>query len=148
MTPTSELRDELRDNVQEPVLPGMSDTDTAFRDAELDRYLLASGSIEEASWRAWEAKAVKVLTPGALVESQVGSERLKFLGPLDLRKAYLEEAARWQARIPVADGGATGTMLAVTVCGPEVAGVTVPANRGIWDPEHPCSTDASRLWTD
>jgi hypothetical protein len=84
VTPTDDLRLTLRMNLDETIPPGGTDADTMFTDAEIDNLLTQSQTIEEASWRGWVVKCMRLTLQalesggGALVQFQMGSEQFKW----------------------------------------------------------------------
>jgi hypothetical protein len=84
VTPTDDLRLTLRMNLDETITPGGTDADTMFTDVEIDNLLTQSQTIEEASWRGWVVKCMRLTLQalesggGALVQFQMGSEQFKW----------------------------------------------------------------------
>jgi hypothetical protein len=84
MTPTDDLRLTLRMNLDEVIDAGETAADTLFSDAEIDNLLLQSQTIEEASWRGWVVKCMRLSMQalesggGGLVSAQMGSEQFKW----------------------------------------------------------------------
>jgi hypothetical protein len=96
VTPTAELREALRALLAEEIPAGGSDADTRFRDAAIDGLLLAAATLTEAAAQGWLRKAAMALDDrGGLVESQVGSERLRFVGPEEFRAHALAMAGQF-----------------------------------------------------
>jgi hypothetical protein len=72
-------------NLDEVIGAGETAADTMFSDAEIDNLLLQSQTIEEASWRGWVVKCMRLSLEalnggggGALVSAQMGSEQFKW----------------------------------------------------------------------
>lgn len=151
MEPTAALQLELRTNTEERIPPGGTAADTMFSDDEVEDFLELSGSIQEATWRAWRTKALRYLAPGTLVSATVGSESLKFQDPKDLAKLAAEQAEYWFGLIPVGattPGANLGTGLALVVEGPDLPGITThPVTRVPYPTAAAYSDDISRLWT-
>lgn len=105
MTPTDALRVQLRAYVNERIPEGGTAADTRFADADLDRILEDSSSIEEAACKAWREKAVLVFEENkGVVEKRVGSEVLKLITPADKRDHALEMADYFCSLAPVPAG--------------------------------------------
>src|SRR5262245_31787177 len=102
MTPTDDLRLTLRMNLDETIPPGGTDADTMFTDAEIDNLLMQSQTIEEASWRGWVIKGIRLATAtaGGLVQAQMGSENFKWADPSDILDFCKDMAKFWYDQIP------------------------------------------------
>lgn len=150
MDPTDTLRRVLRGNLEERIPPGGSQTDTLFANDEIDELLIDSGSIEEASWRGWLRKGLRVLQPGTLVSANMGSETFKFQDPAALQKIAQGQADYWYGLIPPGDVPASvvpGSRV-IEVAGPVLPGINAPATDGLSWRSIRLSGDASRLWGD
>lgn len=108
MTPTDDLRLTLRMNLNEPIPSGGTDADTMFTNAEIDNLLIQSQTIEEASWRGWVVKCMRLQLQaletggGVLVQAQMGSEQFKWsegaaVNITDICKSMVEY---WWNQIP------------------------------------------------
>lgn len=87
MTPTSELRTQLRALIDEAIPPGGTDADTRFSDAEIEAFLLAAATLNAAAAAGWMAKAGKAAGErGGLIEVGVGTERMRWISPVDYRE--------------------------------------------------------------
>ncbi len=101
MTPTPELRAELRELIDEVIPPGGTDTDTRFTDAQIDVLLTATSHIYEAAANGWARKAARAMSErGGLEESQAGNERLKFVSLKDYRDHCLAMAKMYRDMVP------------------------------------------------
>lgn len=106
MTPTDELRVQLRALLNESIPSGGADSDTRFSDDEIDAFLEVSSSINEAAWHGWVAKATRVFEEdGGVLEKRVGSEVLKLISPKDKAEFAWGMAGYYENLIPVEAGG-------------------------------------------
>lgn len=97
MTPTSELRAQLRVLADESIPAGGSDADTRFTDAELDQILTAASSVESAAAEAWRRKAARAFSErGGIERSSVGDERTEFASLAAYRDHCLRMAAMFE----------------------------------------------------
>ena len=100
MTPTAELREELRELLDEVVPEGGTESDTRFTDAQLDRLLGKSRNIYAAAAEGWTRKAAMLQRElGKIEQYGVGSENYKIVNlttainaALSMAKAYREMA--------------------------------------------------------
>ena len=101
MTPTPEMRAELRELIDEVIPAGGTEADTRFTDAQLDALIEKASVIEEAAAAAWERKGLRAMSErGGLQESQVGSERMKFVTIESYRDHCFAMAAYFRGKIP------------------------------------------------
>lgn len=101
MTPTPELRTELRELIDEVIPPGGTEADTRFTDAQIDALLVAATDINEAAANGWTRKAAKAMSErGGLQESQAGNERLKFVTLESYRDHCLQMAEMFRGLVP------------------------------------------------
>lgn len=85
MTPTDELREELRELLDEEIPEGGADQDTAFTDARLDRIIQSASSLYAAAAEGWRRKAAKIQKRlGDIVSYTTGAEQYE---RIDLSKA-------------------------------------------------------------
>lgn len=85
MTPTDELREELRELLDEEIPEGGTDQDTAFTDARLDRLLQSASNLYAAAAEGWRRKAAKIQKRlGDIASYQTGAEQYE---RVDLSKA-------------------------------------------------------------
>ncbi|MFY9495934.1 MAG: hypothetical protein WAP29_02305, partial [Halanaerobiales bacterium] len=76
MTPTAELREELRELLDEVIPAGGADSDTRFTDAQLDRILAKTRNIYAAAAEGWTRKAAMVQREiGQIKSYSVGQEK-------------------------------------------------------------------------
>ena len=76
MTPTAELREELRELLDEVIPEGGAESDTRFTDAQLDRLLGKSRNIYAAAAEGWTRKAAMFQREMGQIKSySVGQER-------------------------------------------------------------------------
>lgn len=84
MTPTEDLRTELRELLDEVIPEGGSDSNTRFSNTQIEALLTAASDINEAAANGWIKKAVRAMSErGGLQETQAGDEKHKFI---DLEK--------------------------------------------------------------
>lgn len=57
MTSTAELREELRELLDEAIPDGGTESNTRFKDTQIDKLLTAARNIEDAAYRGWLRKA-------------------------------------------------------------------------------------------
>lgn len=101
MTPTQELRMELRELIDEVIPVGGTETDTRFTDEQLDALLSKARCIEEAAAEAWERKGLRAMSErGGLEESQAGNEKLKFISIEAYRDHCFQMAAYFREKVP------------------------------------------------
>jgi hypothetical protein len=78
MTPTADLRTELRELIAEEIPAGGTAADTQFADARLDSILTASVGLYAAAAECWRRKAAKLMAKLGDVESYaIGQEQTK-----------------------------------------------------------------------
>jgi hypothetical protein len=129
MTPTDDLRLTLRMNLDEVIPPGGTDADTMFTDAEIDNLLSQSQTIEEASWRGWVLKGMRVAMSavGGLETAQMGSENFRWASASDFLDLAKQMAGYWWDQIPTGmtpDVGGTGIILSIAPV--PMPGINVP----------------------
>lgn len=95
MTPSPELRDQLRLLVDESIPAGGTDADTLFTDREIDLLLNASPTLEQAAAAGWRLKAQRQMNPSAVVQARFGSESFTFVSPDKLAAFALDMAQRF-----------------------------------------------------
>lgn len=136
MTPTPQLRIELRGNLDERIPPGGTDTLTAFPDEEIDELLLVSQSVPEASWRGWMRKGVRVASGGGMTKVTFGTEAFSFTDPLKLADLAQKQAEYWYGLIPtdLLPVVSTAPAYAVGVCEAEMPGINTPVKPRGYDP--------------
>lgn len=138
MDPTPELvallRRKTAERIKDPVADPTGALTTNYSNTDLEGFLLAAGSIEEAAYMVWVEKAGLYLEGNAIVvETAIGSEKLKFASAIDRHKYAVQMADYYYGLIPDLEG--TGTsVIAEAAPDPDLFG----------DPE-PQFTDISRL---
>lgn len=101
MTPTDELRTQLRRMVDEAIPAGGSDTDTRFTNAEIDELLTDASVIEDAAAEGWFRKAARAMSErGGLESSQAGDEAFKFVSIEAYRDHCLAMYQAYKQRTP------------------------------------------------
>lgn len=76
MTPTAELREELRELLDEVIPEGGTESDTRFTDAQLDRILAQTRNIYAAAAEGWTRKAAMAQREiGQIKSYSVGQEK-------------------------------------------------------------------------
>ena len=132
MTPTDDLRLTLRMNLDEVIPEGGTDADTLFTNAEIDNLLIQSQTIEEASWRGWVVKGIRLAmsTAGGLISAQMGSEQFKWSDPSDLLDFCKQMAEYWWNQIPPGQspevGGVAGGARILSIAAVPMPGINVP----------------------
>ena len=130
MTPTDDLRLTLRMNLNEVIPPGGTDADTMFSDAEIDNLLTQSDTIEEASWRGWVIKGMRLAmaTAGGLTQAQMGSEQFKWTAPTDLFDLCKQMAQYWWDQIPAGMAPSVGAgALILSIAQVPIPGINAPS---------------------
>jgi len=93
MTPTAELREELRELLDEVIPEGGTESDTRFTDVQLDRLLEHSRNIYAAAAEGWTRKAAMLQRELGQVESySVGQERYDMAKAKDMLEYVLAMA--------------------------------------------------------
>lgn len=101
MTPTDELRTELRELLDEEIPSGGTDSDTRFTNEQIDKLLQNADYIEEAAAAGWKRKALRAMSErGGLQESQAGDERHKFIDLEKYRDHCLAMAKMFSDMVP------------------------------------------------
>lgn len=101
MTPTDALRDQLRNMLDERIPFGGTDADTRFSNGEIDELLAGFDDINAAAAEGWDRKAARAMSErGGLQETQVGSERLKFVSIESYRDHCRAMAEHYRGRVP------------------------------------------------
>lgn len=138
MTPTDDLRLTLRMNLNEMIPEGGTDADTMFLDAEIDNLLIQSKTIEEASWRGWVVKCMRLAEAslsgggggGALVQAQMGSEQFKWSEPTqaDISSGCQDIVKYWWDQIPLGTAPSIGGGARIlTIAQVPIPGINVPS---------------------
>jgi len=84
MTPTTELREELRELLDEVVPEGGTESDTRFTDAQLDKLLTVANNIYSVAAEGWVRKAAMLQRElGQIEQYSVGDESYKVVNPED-----------------------------------------------------------------
>lgn len=85
MTPTADMREELRELLDEEIPEGGTDQDTAFSDSRLDRLIQSASSLYAAAAEGWRRKAARIQKRlGDVASYQTGAEQYE---RVDLSKA-------------------------------------------------------------
>lgn len=101
MTPKTELREELRELLDEVIPEGGAESDTRFTDTQIDRLLSRANDIYAAAADGWTRKAAMLQRElGQVEEYAVGQERYKTVNlttainaALNMAKTYRDMAA-------------------------------------------------------
>lgn len=115
MTPTDDLRNELRELLDEAIPELGTEADTAFTTARIDALLKAAPDIYSAAAEGWRRKAAKVQKRlGDIAQSSVGDTSYQRITLGDALKAALAMADMFQAMSDKVSGGTGGVMVRVT----------------------------------
>lgn len=97
MKPTPELRQELRELLDEVIPDGGKDTDTRFTDSQIDRLLERARNIYAAAAEGWTRKAAMLQRElGQFEEYSVGTENYKTINLTTAINAALSMAKKYQ----------------------------------------------------
>lgn len=115
MDPTPELVALLRrktgERIKDPDADPTGSLTTNYSDAEIQGFLQAASSIEEAAYYVWIEKAGLYLEGKAIVvETSIGSEKLKFASSIDRHKYAVAMADFYESLIN--DDAASTSVLA------------------------------------
>lgn len=113
---TAELRQELRELLDEVIPEGGKDSDTRFSDEQLDRILTKARNIYAAAAEGWTRKAAMLQRElGQIEQYSVGSENYKIVNLTTAINAALNMAKTYQEM-----AGSTMGSLILRVKPPEV----------------------------
>ena len=149
MTPTDDLRLTLRMNLDETVPPGGTDADTMFTDAEIDNLLISSQTIEEASWRGWVIKGMRIAmaTLGNLTQADMGAESFRWADPKDLLDFCKEMAGMWWDQIPAGMAPTIGGgALILSIAPVPMPGINVPVTPSMMSDQWCWGTGSDYWW--
>lgn len=105
MTPTADLRTELRELLDEIIPSGGTESDTRFTTARIDSMLTAAASIYEAAADGWTLKAARAFSErGGLEQTTAGNETLKFASLTDYYNYCKEMSATFESMVPGSGG--------------------------------------------
>jgi hypothetical protein len=97
MTPTAELREELRELLDEVIPEGGTENDTRFTDAQLDRLLGKNRNIYAAAAEGWTRKAAMFQREIGQIQSySVGQEKYEMTKAKDLLEYALAMAETYK----------------------------------------------------
>ncbi len=91
MTPTIELRNELRELLNEVIPDGGTESDTRFTDAQLDRILTSARNIYAAASEGWIRKAAMFQTK-EIQSYSIGQESYTFTKSTEMAEYALKMA--------------------------------------------------------
>lgn len=116
MDPTPELVALLRRKTAERVKDRDADPDgsltTNYSDDDMEQFLVDASSIEEAAYTVWVEKAGLYLEGKAIVvETSIGSEKLKLASAIDRHKYAVAMADFYASLIPDADDSVTSVVM-------------------------------------
>lgn len=98
MTPTAELREELRELLDEVIPEGGTESDTRFTDAQLDRILAKARNIYAAAAEGWTRKAAMVQREiGKIKSYSVGQEKYDMADMTSLLEYALKMAETYSS---------------------------------------------------
>ena len=120
MTPTDELREELRELLDEEIPEGGTDKDTAFTNARLDRLLQSASNLYAAAAEGWRRKAARIQKRlGDIASYQTGAEQYERVDLSKALAAALKMAETFDDMASKPSANETGTFL-LNVKRPEV----------------------------
>lgn len=99
MTPTSDLREELRELIAEVIPAGGTDANTRFTNTQIDRLLTRAANINVAAAQGWTLKANMLMGEnGGLQGYSVGIEKYTFT---DIEKAleFCQSRAEYYSKL-------------------------------------------------
>lgn len=97
MTPTEELREELRELLDEVIPEGGAESDTRFSDAQINRLLSKSKNIYAAAAEGWTRKAAMFQREVGQIQSySVGQEKYEMAKAKDLLEYALKMAETYK----------------------------------------------------
>lgn len=114
MTPTDDLRTELRELLDEEIPSGGSESNTRFTTAQIDRLLTQAANVNEAAAAGWLRKAGKLQNElGRLEETQAGDERQKRVNLSTAIDYCLKMANEYKGLAAASSGGSRSRLLAL-----------------------------------
>ena len=117
MKATDELRDELRELLDEVIPTGGTESDSRFTNEQADKLLIRARDINEAAAAGWKLKAAWAMSErGGLEETSAGDEKHKFVKLAEYRDHCLAMAKMYAEQVP----GKGSRLLALDV--PDVLG--------------------------
>ena len=120
MTPTPELREELRELLDEEIPEGGTDRDTAFTDARLDLLIQSASNLYAAAAEGWRRKAARIQKRlGDIQSYQTGTERYDRVNLTTALNAALKMAEAFDEMARTPPDNAAGSFM-FTVKRPEV----------------------------
>lgn len=117
MTPTDELRQELRELLDEAIPAGGTEDDTRFTDVQLNTLLSQASNIYAAASEGWTRKAGMLARElGQIDEYSVGQERYRIMNLQTAINGALAMARQYANMARSVSGGS----IIVKLTGPEV----------------------------
>ena len=99
MTPTNELREELREMLAETIPPGGIDSDTLFTEEQINSLLVKSVNVYMAASKGWERKADLLLAKNNGLESySIGMEKYTFTS-LEAALKFCQSRAEYYSKL-------------------------------------------------
>ena len=99
MTPTDELREELREMIAEVIPPGGTEASTRFTTAQIDRILTRAANINVAAAQGWTMKANMLMGEhDGLQGYSVGQEKYTFTS-LDDALEFCQNRATYYSKL-------------------------------------------------
>ena len=112
MTPTDELREELRELLDEEIPPTGTEVDTAFTDARLNSLIQSASNLYAAAAEGWRRKAVRIQKRlGDVVSYQAGVEQYERVNLTTALNAALKMAVTFDELAKTPPANATGSFL-------------------------------------
>ncbi len=120
MTPSKEVREELRELLDEEIPKGGTDKDTAFTDARLDRLIQSASNLYAAAAEGWRRKAAKIQKRlGDVASYTTGAEQYERVDLSKALAAALKMAETFDGMAQAPPSNAAGSFM-LSVKRPEV----------------------------
>lgn len=112
MTPNEELREELRELLDDEIPEGGTDQDTDFTDARLNRLLEAAPNLYAAAAEGWRRKAVRIQKRlGDIASYTTGAEQYERVDLTKALNAALKMAATFDDMAKTPPPNAAGSFM-------------------------------------
>jgi hypothetical protein len=120
MTPTDDLRDELRELLDEEIPVNGTEADTAFTNERLDRLLQSAANVYAAAAEGWRRKAARIQKRlGDIASYQTGAEQYERVNLTTALSGSLKMAQTFDEMAKTPPANAAGSFM-LNVKRPEV----------------------------